>query len=302
VQQRAAGTHTPPGPRKPFAKGLRLNLLFFLGGIVVKRAAALLLAVVLGATVPACSRQEETGGDELVVFAAASMTETLSELKAGFEEEHPGVTVVYNFDSSGTLKTQIQEGAVCDVFISAGQKQMDQLDAQANPEGLDLLLPDSRRDILENRIALCVPEGNPGGIESFDALADRLEAGTALLCMGNADVPVGQYTRRILDYYGLDEARLAEAGRITYASNVKEVVAQVREASVDAGVVYRTDAVSAGFSPVDYAGADMCGQVVYPAAVLKGARDTQLAEAYLDFLNTDRAREVFEAVGFAPAQ
>ena len=240
---------------------------------------------------------------ELVVFAAASLTETLNAIAETYSAGNPGVTFRFNFDSSGTLKTQIQEGADCDIFISAGQKQMDQLDITAstdvNTEGLDFVDEDTRTDLLENRVVLCVPEGDEKGIDSFDALADHLRAGDILFCMGNRDVPVGQYTEKILNYYGLDEDALAAAGVITYGSNVKEVTTQVSEASVDAGVVYCTDAFSAGLTVVDEATAGMCGRVVYPAAVLKAAPHAEEAKAFLGYLHTPAAGEVFESVGFA---
>lgn len=239
---------------------------------------------------------------ELIVFAAASLTETLTAIGEAYSAENPGVTFSFNFDSSGTLKTQIQEGADCDLFISAGQKQMDQLDsaasAEVNTEGLDFVDTDSRVDLLENKVVLCVPEGSDKGIDSFDALAEHLEAQDILFCMGNSDVPVGQYTQKILEYYGLDEAALAAAGVITYGSNVKEVTTQVIEASVDAGVVYCTDAYSAGITPVDEATKEMCGQVIYPAAVLKTALHADAAQAFLDYLRTEDAAAVFEGVGF----
>ena len=239
---------------------------------------------------------------ELVVFAAASLTETLNAIAETYTANNPGITFQFNFDSSGTLKTQIQEGAECDLFLSAGQKQMNQLDiaasAEANPDGLDFVDDDTRVDLLENKVVLCVPEGNPKGIESFDDLADHLKAGDILFCMGNSDVPVGQYTQKILAYYDLDEAALAAAGVITYGSNVKEVTTQVSEASVDAGVIYCTDATSAGLSIVDEATAEMCGQVVYPAAVLKNAPHAEAAKEFLAYLRTDAAADVFESVGF----
>ena len=239
---------------------------------------------------------------ELVVFAAASLTETLNVLAETYTANNPGVTFQFNFDSSGTLKTQIQEGAECDLFLSAGQKQMNQLDiaasAEANPEGLDFVDDDTRVDLLENKVVLCVPEGNPKGIESFEDLAAHLKAGDILFCMGNSDVPVGQYTQKILAYYDLDEAALAAAGVITYGSNVKEVTTQIREASVDAGVIYCTDATSAALSIVDEATAEMCGQVVYPAAVLKNAPHAEAAKEFLAYLRTDAAADVFESVGF----
>ena len=240
---------------------------------------------------------------ELIVFAAASLTETLTAIGETYSAENPGVTFRFNFDSSGTLKTQIQEGADCDLFISAGQKQMDQLDimalADVNKDRLDFVDSDTRVDLLENKVVLCVPEGSDKGIDSFDALAEHLKAQDILFCMGNSDVPVGQYTQKILAYYDLDEEALAAAGVITYGSNVKEVTTQVTEGSVDAGVVYCTDAYSAGLTPVDEATREMCGQVIYPAAVLKAAPNAEAAKEFLAYLQTDRAATVFEGVGFS---
>ena len=240
---------------------------------------------------------------ELIVFAAASMTETMNQIAELYKAKAPNVTLTYNFDSSGTLKTQIQEGAECDLFISAGQKQMNQLDITADPEvntdKLDFVLEGTRVNLLENRVTLCVPEGNPKDIKSFDDLADKLKEGSVLMAMGNSDVPVGQYTQKILAFYGLDEEKLAKDGVITYGTNVKEVTTQVTEASVDCGVVYCTDAFSAGLTPVDYATKEMCGQVIYPAAVLNVSKNQEAAKEFLAYLQTDEAMKVFEAVGFA---
>ena len=241
---------------------------------------------------------------ELIVFAAASMQETMTELGDQYMSENPHVTIVFNFDSSGTLKTQIQEGADCDIFISAGQKQMNQLDitadASVNTEGLDFVLEGTRFDILENKVALAVPEGNPAEITSYEDLKTRLSEGTVFMAMGNADVPVGQYTQKILAYFELDEAALAEAGCLTYGSNVKEVTTQVSEGAVDCGIIYQTDAYSAGLTVVDTATAEMCGQVIYPAAILKNSQQPEAAQAFLDFITGDTGDQVFEAVGFTP--
>lgn len=264
----------------------------------MKRLFPLLLVLLL----TACGGSQET---ELTVFAAASLQETLTEIGEHYQKERPGVTLVFNFDSSGTLKTQIEEGAVCDVFISAGQKQMDQLDAAASPdvntEGLDFVLSDTRFNLLENKVTLAVPEGNPVNIRSFEDLRERLESGQdVLLAMGNSDVPVGQYTQKIFSYWGLDEESLAAAGVLTYGSNVKEVTTQVAEESVDCGIIYATDAFSAGLTVVDTAAAEMCGQVIYPAAALKGSKHPEEAQTFLDYLRTPAAGTVFEAVGFTP--
>lgn len=239
---------------------------------------------------------------ELVVFAAASMTETLNQIKTDYEAQHKAITLTYNFDSSGTLKTQIQEGATCDVFISAAQKQMDQLDASkdemANPEKLDFINSDSRMDLLENKVVLVVPENNPKNINSFDDLKSKLESGDVLMAMGNSDVPVGQYTQKILQYFGLDEKALADAGEITYGSNVKEVTTQVSEGSADCGIVYYTDAYSAGLKVVGEATEEMCGKTIYPAAVMKNSEHPEQAQEFLAYLSSDAAAKVFEKVGF----
>ena len=250
------------------------------------------------------NKQPEAEPVELIVFAAASMTETLTELGNKYMDANENVTIVFNFDSSGTLKTQIQEGADVDIFISAGQKQMNQLDitasAEVNTDGLDFVLADTRFNILENKVALAVPEGNPANINSYDDLIAGLKDGSVMLAMGNSDVPVGQYTQKILKYFELSEEDLATAGVITYGSNVKEVTTQVSEATVDCGIIYQTDAFSAGLTVVDTATAEMCGQVIYPAAVMNVSKNVDAAKAFLEYLTSAEADAVFENVGFTP--
>ena len=292
----------------------------------MKKYLSLLLALCLTLSLAACGSKTDSNADaagdtqtgdnateqpadepvELIVFAAASMTETMNQLKEMYEQNNPNVTVTYNFDSSGKLLTQIKEGADCDLFVSAALKQMDAVDGslkddtEKNPDGLDLIVTDSRVDLMENKVTLTVPEGNPKGIESFDQLAELLKSGDVLLAMGNSDVPVGQYTMKIFDYYGLDEAALAASGVLTYGSNVKEVTSQVSEAAADCGIIYATDAFSAGLTVVDSATPEMCGQVIYPAAVLKGDKE-DAAQDFLAYLQTDAAMTVFESVGFSAA-
>ena len=282
----------------------------------MKKLLSLLLAFALVFSLAACGSKtddtttDDTQGDanaesvDLVVFAAASMTETLTEIAEMYKEVAPNVNITYNFDSSGKLLTQISEGADCDLFISAAPKQMNAMDGSLiddkdkNPDGLDLIVTDSRINLLENKVTLAVPEGNPKDIESFDQLAELLKSGDVMLAIGNSDVPVGQYTQKIFAYYGLDEAALADS--LTYGNNVKEVTTQVSEASTDCGIIYATDAYSAGLTVVDSATAEMCGQVIYPVAVLKGEKK-EAAQAFLDYLQTADAMEVFESVGFSPA-
>ena len=254
-------------------------------------------------------KEDASGGEKkaeaqtLVVFAAASLTESLTAAGELFKNNNQGVDISFNFDSSGTLKTQIEEGSDCDVFISAGQKQMNQLDANAKKDhdkNLDFIASDTRFDILENKVTLCVPQDNPKVVKSFDDMAQKLGAGEILLGMGNSDVPVGQYTQKILKYYKLDEETLAKEGHISYGTNVKEVTTQVKEASVDCGVIYKTDATSAKLQMVGEATEEMCGRVVYPAAVTKNAKHADVAKKFLEFLKTSDASACFEKVGFTP--
>ena len=284
----------------------------------MKRLVSLLLALSLVLALTACG-QKDTAPDttqtddpqteqaepvELIVFAAASMTETMTQIAEMYKSVAPEVTIIYNFDSSGKLLTQIKEGADCDLFISAAPTQMNAMDGsligdtKKNPDGLDLIVTDSRVNLLENKVTLAVPEGNPKGIESFDQLAELLKGGDVMLAIGNSDVPVGQYTLKIFNYYGIDETAVAD--KLTYGNNVKEVTSQVSEAAADCGIIYATDAYSAGLTVVDSATAEMCGQVIYPAAVLKGDKE-EATHAFLAYLQTDAAMTVFESVGFSPA-
>ena len=226
---------------------------------------------------------------QLTVFAAASLTETLNEIAEQYKTVAPNVELVFNFDSSGTLKTQIEEGADCDLFLSAAQKQMNALEEE------NLINAGTRVDLLENKVVLAVPEGNPADIQSFEDIGtDKCK----LVALGNEDVPVGSYSVEILTNLGiLDE--LESSNKITYGSNVKEVTTQVKEAAADCGIVYATDAFSAGLETVDQATAEECSPVIYPAALTASTEHADEAQAFLDYLTTDDAAAIFASVGFA---
>ncbi|MCE5343585.1 MAG: molybdate ABC transporter substrate-binding protein [Eubacteriales bacterium] len=237
---------------------------------------------------------------ELVVFAAASMTEAMNQVAENYKAVAPNVMLVYNFDSSGTLQTQIEEGAEADVFISAGQKQMNALDiaasAEANPKGQDYILQGTRFDLLTNTIVLIVPEGSDRGIASFtDVATDKV----SLIALGNSDVPVGQYAQDVFTVLGLWDQLISES-KITFASNVKEVLAQVESAAVDCGVVYISDAVTGtGITVVATAPEGSHKPANYPAAVLKGTKNEQAAKDFLEYLKSDECAKVFTDIGFA---
>ena len=277
----------------------------------MKKFLCMTAAVVMALSVAGCSSSptttQDTSNDDaenaetstVTVFAAASMTETLNQIAEMYKEVDPSVELVFNFDSSGTLKTQIQEGADCDIFISAAQKQMNQLDAtqdaEANPDGLDFIDPDTRFNLVSNSVVLITPSGNPEGLTSFDEVGtDKVK----LIALGNSDVPVGQYSEEIFTNMGIWDELNAD-GKITFGSNVKEVLAQVEEGAVDCGVVYSTDAATS--DKVDVVATAPEGThkpIVYPVAVLKNAPNAEKAKEFIDYLKTDECSQVFEAVGF----
>ena len=195
------------------------------GHVVTEEDIPVLLALVMALSLVACGNKtddtqktdDQTPAEtvELTVFAAASLTESLTAIGEKYMAENENVKISFNFDSSGKLYTQITEGAPCDLFISAAPKQMNQLDgtlkddADKNPGGLDMLVEGSRIDLLENKVALAVAEGSDKGIDSFDKLAELLKSGDVMMAIGNSDVPVGQYTQKIFAYYEIDEAAAA---------------------------------------------------------------------------------------------
>ena len=278
----------------------------------MKKRILLLLALVMALSLVACgnkaddNKADDKASDpvDLTVFAAASLTESLTAIGEKYMAANENVKISFNFDSSGKLLTQIQEGAVCDLFISAAPKQMNALDgtlkddAEKNPKGQDLLVAGSRIDLLENKVALAVAEGNDKGIDSFDKLAELLKSGDVKLAIGNSDVPVGQYTQKIFKFYDIDESAIAD--KLTYGSNVKEVTTAVSEGTVDCGIIYASDAYSAKLTVAAEATADMCGQVIYPAAVLNTSTQQAAAADFLKYLQSAEASSEFEKVLFTP--
>lgn len=244
--------------------------------------------------------QEKSQKTRITFFAAASMTETLSSVAEKYQKEHPDVDIVFSFDSSGTLKTQIVEGAYCDIFMSASTKQMNELDKNSGKAapGADYVLSDTRVNLLENKVVLAVPDGNPKNIGSFAELVNSLNEGRVLLAIGNSDVPVGQYTQKLFAYYGLNMDDLYRSKTLTVGNNVKEITTQVKEGMADAGIIYSTDAYSAGLTFVDTANTEMVGKVVYPVAVLKQSRHQKEARDIVNYLKNDESRRIFESVGF----
>lgn len=265
-----------------------------------KKLLALVLAVVMVFSFAACGGGNSAKEDPVTIYvsAAASMTESLDQIIADYEAANEGVDIVATYDSSGTLQTQIEAGADCDLFISAAQKQMNALE-----EG-GFVAEGTRVDILENKCALVVAADSTKGIDSWESFEAAIKGAASsadlIFCMGNADVPVGQYTSKILANLGLDEADMVSKGIVTYGSNVKEVTSQIGSAAADCGIIYATDAYSAGMEAIATADSSLTdGRVIYPAAVMKNGAQQDAAKAFLEYLQTDAAMKVFEGVGFS---
>lgn len=266
----------------------------------MKRIISLVLVSFIG-TMGLCScssqKQADVQKKEVIVFVAASMTETMTEIAELYKAVEPDVELVFNFDSSGILKTQIEEGADCDIFISAAQKQMNQLDitSDANTDGLDFVDNETRFNLVSNAVVLITPLGNPAGVKSFeDVAADTV----SLIALGNSDVPVGQYSEEIFTYMGIWD-KLNDESKITFGTNVKEVLAQVAAGAVDCGIVYSTDAaLEADVEVIASAPEGSHKEITYPAAVLKTGNNVAEAKKFIEYLETDDCTAVFEKAGF----
>lgn len=228
--------------------------------------------------------------EEILVAAAASLKNAYEEeLIPMFQEQYPLVTVKGTYDSSGKLQTQIEEGMEADVFMSAATKQMKALDEEG------LIDSDTITNLLENKIVLIVPSGSDSGLEAFEDIADADS-----IALGDpASVPAGQYAQEALTSLGIWDSI---QDKVSFGTNVTEVLNQVAAASADAGIVYATDAASMADQVTVVAEApegSLSAKVIYPVAVVKDSAHAESANAFVEFLKTPEAMEVFEAYGFS---
>ena len=230
---------------------------------------------------------KETEKTELHILAAASMTDVLTEVAEMYREEEPDITLTFTFDSSGTLKTQIEQGAPADVFLSAAMKQMEEL------EKAGLMDKESVVKLLENKVVLIKPVDSDLAITSFEDVANEE---VAMAAIGNADVPVGQYAEEIYTGLGIWKEILAKSN---LASNVRQVLDWVATGNADCGIVYATDAkMEKNVVVVSEAPEGACSEVIYPAGIVKASRHAEEADAFLRFLQTEKVKEQFEKYGF----
>jgi molybdate transport system substrate-binding protein len=244
-------------------------------------AAALVL---LGGAAPARAQ-------EVVLSVAVSMKEAVEELGRSFAAARPGLTLRYNFGSSGELQKQIEAGAPVDLFISAAQRQMDELQQQ------NLIVPTTRRSFARNVLTVIKPADSRLDLSKP---ADLLEARISRIAIGNPKtVPVGQYAEESLKALGLWER---VQPKLVLAENVRQVLDYVARGEVDAGFVYTTDAairrgqVVEAFRPAE----DTYRPVVYPVAVVAGSKHGAVAQAFIDLLVGREGQAVLARLGFLP--
>ena len=229
----------------------------------------------------------QDGKTEVLVLAASSLTDVLEEIAEEYQDANPNVKIIFSFGSSGTLQAQIEEGAPADIFLSAAQKQMNELEEKG------LIDKQTRVDILENKVVLIVPSDSTSEIRSFEEAAD---SSVSMIALGESSVPVGQYAQEIYTHLGLWEMI---SGKANFGSNVREVLTWVEGGNVDCGVVYATDAATtSSVKVICEAPQGSHKPVIYPGAVLAESSQKEAAKKFLDFLCGYEAKTYFEKAGF----
>lgn len=230
---------------------------------------------------------------ELTISAAASLTDALQEIGKGFMEQYPEDRLYFNFAASGPLARQIEQGAPVDLFISASPKEMNELESK------NLLMDKTRRDILTNEVVLIIPARSAHPVKSFRGLEDP---SIKKIAIGDPEfVPCGRYTKEILEKLGLWEALKS---KMIFGEDVRQVLEYVSRGEVDAGVVFATDAaIKPGKVKVTAIAPEKSHQpVVYPAAVIKGTKNPELAGKFIDFIERPDERAVFKKYHFKPLE
>ena len=284
-----------------------------------KRVLAVMLAAAMVFSTEACGSSTEDSGEngnqgessgeeetEIQVFIAASLNTVMTELAEKYNEDHPNVKITFNADSSGTLLTQIQEGYECDIFFSAAQKQMDDLEADG------LMVEGTRADVVNNQVVVVTLKESGTKVTGLENLGDAES-----IALAGGSVPVGRYTRQALINLGVlpetddpaaittEEVSEALGGvEISEQDNVSKVLTAVVEGSCEVGTTYYSDTYGyeEDLEILETVSYDLTGNVIYPIArvVNEEADDAQTAAAedFLEYVLSDEAKEVFEAYYF----
>ncbi len=264
--------------------------------MIVVATAGLLLGCSGGASTGSGGGTEATQAAEpavtITISAAASLTDALNDVTAAYTALHPEVDFDINYGASGTLQEQISQGAVADVFLSASKKYMDAVEEQ------DLVVTGTRLNLLANELVVVVPKDSG---RTVTGLADLLAADYEILALGEPNaVPAGKYAQQALAAAGVGDAAYAKA---VLCKDVKEVLTYVETGDVDAGIVYKTDAlVSDGVTVAFTIPSDTHDPIVYPAAILTAGDSQEAAQAFMEYLSSDEAMNIFEGYGFSASK
>ena len=232
------------------------------------------------------STKKEDKTIELNISAAASLKEAMADLEAAYTSKNPEVSFVINYGSSGSLQQQIEQGAPCDLFISAGEKQMTALEEEG------LLLDGTNKDLVKNSLVLVTSNDNE--ISSIDSL--NSDAVSKIALGEPSSVPAGKYADETLTSLAIKDSL---NNKLVFAKDVKEVLAWTASGNADAGFVYLSDALSSdGVKIVETISEEYHSPITYPVAIIKDSDDIDAAKAFEDFLFTDEAQEIFEKYGY----
>ena len=232
------------------------------------------------------STKKEDKTIELNNSAAASLKEAMADLEAAYTSKNPEVSFVINYGSSGSLQQQIEQGAPCDLFISAGEKQMTALEEEG------LLLDGTNKDLVKNSLVLVT--SNDSEISSIDSL--NSDAVSKIALGEPSSVPAGKYADETLTSLAIKDSL---NNKLVFAKDVKEVLAWTASGNADAGFVYLSDALSSdGVKIVETISEEYHSPITYPVAIIKDSDDIDAAKAFEDFLFTDEAQEIFEKYGY----
>ncbi len=261
----------------------------------MKKASLFLTAILLTTSLAGCTKAAKTNDNlpskdntpkAITISAAASLKEALSEIQPIFEKEK-NIKLTFNLGASGTLQKQIEEGAPSDLFISAGKKQMDELESK------NLIEKSSRVDLLKNQLVLVVSKEQKDSIKSVQDLNKK----DIKISIGEVEtVPAGQYAKDSLTYLKLWDL---VKDKLVYAKDVKQVLTYVERGEVAAGFVYKSDATNLKDSVIaEVVDEKSHKSIVYPAALISASKEKDSAKAFLDFLKEDKAKAIFIKYGF----
>ncbi|WP_445475830.1 molybdate ABC transporter substrate-binding protein [Methanococcoides methylutens] len=258
------------------------HMIMIIAAVILVGAAAMLV-------MPSSQADENT---EITVSAAASLTESFTEIEQEFETRNPNIDVNFNFAGSGSLRMQIEAGAPIDVFASASQKHMDLLGSE------ELIDTDTRYDFAENSLVLVVPvSGEDDGEENIMTLEDLADGSVTKIAIGDPEVaPVGRYAKESLEEASL-WANISE--KLIYAETVKQVLVYVENGEVDAGFVYMTDATTSDMDKIEIvAEIPVTTSISYPIAIVSSSTEKEASQEFIDFVVSEEGKAIFEKYGF----